>query len=102
MLVINIIMIILYAYSLIDSSATCWFDAELEATEEVSLERRKMEAEEMKRAPAKQARSKPVTRGMLLNLSITPTCNIIINACPIFVFACAIEFMPVHVGSFLR
>lgn len=59
-----------------------------------------MEADEMKTAAAKQARSSPVVMGMDLNLSSTPTCSIIIRACPIFDLACVIDCIPIHVGSF--
>lgn len=59
-----------------------------------SLERRNMEAEETNIAAAKQARSQPLTTGILLNFSKTSTRSIIITACPIFDFACITDCIP--------
>lgn len=59
-----------------------------------------MDAEETRMAAAKQARSKLVTRGTLLNLSTSPTLIIIRIACPILDLACDIDSDSTHAGSF--
>lgn len=63
-----------------------------------SLERRNTQAEETRIAPAAQARSNPVAKGMLWNFSSTPTCSIIIMACPIRDFAWETDWIRTHVG----
>ena len=66
----------------------------------LSLERKKMEAEEISTAAAKHARSTAELNGIFLNFSNTPTCSIIITACPIFDFAADIDSISTHVGIF--
>ena len=63
-----------------------------------SLERRNTQAEETRIAPAAQARSNPVAKGMLWNFSSTPTCSIIIMACPTLDFAWETDWIRTHVG----
>lgn len=67
-----------------------------------SLDRRNTQAEETNTEAAKQTRSKLVTIGMPLNFSKTPTWSIIMMACPIFDFACEIDFISTQAGSVWR